>query len=244
MSTSFKSTKNIFEKEYDKMNKKRKANLDDGCNPELVRGATFDGFLEIPVISAPADITVPSGFVPFTKRQKAVGTNDAVCFFEKDPKFAEVLINPAAYIDDFRQFRYLLPVDCSLYIDAPLAVQIINLYRSRALASYFQRNGCNVYPMARWGNEYTYTTRYFPERIAFLGLPKHSVICIGTYGCINSRIEKHHFRLGLEAMLETVEPKTVLIYGAMPNTVFGEYLHCAEFIRYPDWTTRMHGGKH
>ena len=28
---------------------KRKANLDDGCNPELVAGAVFDGELEIPV---------------------------------------------------------------------------------------------------------------------------------------------------------------------------------------------------
>ena len=180
---------------------KRKANLDDGCNSELVRGAKFDGLLDIPVISAPGTISIPTGFTPFTKRKKSLGTDDAICFFEKDPKFAEVLIDPAAYIDDFRRFRYLLPTDCSLYTDAPLAVQIINLYRSRAIASYYQRNGCNVYPMARWGNEYTYTTDYFPERIAFLGLPKHSVTCIGTYGCINSRIEKYHFKHGLKAML-------------------------------------------
>ena len=224
------------------MNTKRKANLDDGCNPELVQGAKFDGLLEIPMVSAPSSITIPTGFTPFTRREKALGTDDAICFFEKDPKFAEVLIDPAAYIEDFRRFRCLLPTDCSLYIDAPLAAQIINLYRSRAIASYYQRNGCNVYPMARWGNEYTYTTAYFPERIAFLGLPKHSITCIGTYGCINSRIEKYHFRHGLEAMLDTLDPEVVLVYGAMPNDVFGDYLHCTEFIQYPDWTTRMHGG--
>ena len=222
--------------------KKRKANLDDGCNPELVRGAKFDGLLEIPVISAPPSITIPAGFTPFTRREKALGTDDAICFFEKDPKFADVLIDPAAYIEDFRRFRYLLPMDCSLYIDAPLAAQIINLYRSRAIASYYQRNGCNIYPMARWGNEYTYTTAYFPERIAFLGLPKHSVTCIGTYGCISSRIEKYHFKRGLEAMLETLAPKVVPVYGSMPDEIFGDYLHCTEFIQYPDWTTRMHGG--
>lgn len=224
------------------MNIKRKANLDDGCNPELVQGAKFDGLLEIPVISAPSSITIPTGFTPFTRREKALGTDDAICFFEKDPKFAEVLIDPAAYIEDFRRFRYLLPTDCSLYIDAPLVAQIINLYRSRAIASYYQRNGCNVYPMARWGNEYTYTTAYFPERIAFLGLPKHSIICIGTYGCISSRIEKYHFKHGLEAMLETLAPKVVPVYGSMPDDIFGDYLQCTEFIQYPDWTTRMHGG--
>lgn len=96
--------------------------------------------------------------------------------------------------------------------------------------------------MARWGNEYTYTTAYFPERIAFLGLPKHSIICIGTYGCISSRIEKYHFKHGLEAMLETLAPKVVPVYGSMPDDIFGDYLQCTEFIQYPDWTTRMHGG--
>lgn len=224
------------------MAQKRKANLNDGCNPELVRDAEFCGVIEMPALSAPAQISIPAGFTPFTNREKAIDTDEAICFFEKDPKFAEILINPAAYIDDLRRFRYILPTDCSLYIDAPLAVQVINLYRSRAIASYYQRNGCNVYPMARWGNEFTYTTRYFPERIAFLGLPKRSVICIGTYGCINRRIEKYHFKHGLEAMLKTLEPKIVFVYGAMPNDIFGDCLHKAEFLQYPDWITRAHRG--
>ena len=155
---------------------KRKANLDDGCSPELVAGAVFDGELEIPVIHAPAEIVIPSGITPFSKREKAIGTDEAVGFFEKDPVFSKVLINPSSYVEDFRRFSFLLPVECSLYRDAPLAVQVANLYRSRALGSYYQRNGCNVYPLVRWGNELTYTTRYFPERIAFLGIPKHSIV--------------------------------------------------------------------
>ena len=73
------------------MTKKRKANLDDGCNPELVRGSLFDGKLEIPVILPPDKITIPSGFTPFTEREKAIDKDEAICFFEKDPKFAEVL---------------------------------------------------------------------------------------------------------------------------------------------------------
>ncbi len=224
------------------MVKKRKANLDDGCNPELIQDAQFDGILEIPIIRPPAQIEIPTGFTPFTKREKALTTSDAICFFEKDPKFADVLIQPEAYIDDLRRFQYVLPVDCSLYRDAPLAAQVLNLYRSRAIASYYQRNGCNIYPFARWGNELTYTTRYFPEKIAFLGLPRHSITCIGTYGCINSREDKYHFQAGLESMLETLEPKLIPVYGAMPSEVFGNYLHFAEFIQYPDWITRMHGG--
>lgn len=223
---------------------KRKANLDDGCNPELVAGAMFEGIIEFPVLHAPSEITIPSGITPFSKRDKAVGTNDAIGFFEKDPAFAEVLINPSDYIEDLHRFRYILPIDCSLYRDAPLAVQITNIYRSRAIGSYYQRNGCNVYPLARWGNELTYTTQYFPERIAFIGLPKHSIICIGTYGCIESRADRYYFAAGLEAMMETLMPQIVLVYGAMPISIFGDHLNYAEFVQYPDWTSRMHGGGH
>ena len=224
------------------MSKKRKANLDDGCSPELVIGAEFDGILEIPKIYAPDSIDIPTGFTPFTKREKALNSDEAVCFFEKDPRFAEVLINPGAYISDLKRFRYVLPIDCSLYRDAPLAVQVTNIYRSRVIGSYYQRNGCNVYPFARWGNEFTYTTKYFPEKIAFLGLPKKNVICIGTYGCINSHEDKYYFKAGLDAMLQTLEPKIVLVYGAMPHEVFKDYLNDTKFVQYPDWTTRMHGG--
>lgn len=221
---------------------KRKANLDDGCNPELVAGALFDGTLEIPIIHRPQELVIPSGITPFTEREHAVGTNDAIGFFEKDPKFAEVLIDPAAYIEDFRRFQALISIDCSMYVDAPLAVQVINLYRSRALGSYFQRNGANFYPLARWGNELTYTPRYFSEPIAFLGIERKSIVCVSTYGCISSREEKYYFKSGLDAMMRYLEPRVVLVYGAMPDAIFGDYLHYAQFIQYPDWTKRMHGG--
>lgn len=222
---------------------KRKANLNDGCNPELVSGADRDGGLEIPVIHAPDKIIIPSGITPFSKRSKALGTKDAIGFFEKDPKFAEVLIDPTAYIEDFKRFEIILPVDCSLYRDAPLAAQVTNLYRSRAIGSYYQRNGSTVYPLARWGNELTFTTQYFPEPIAFLGIQKKSVVCLGTYGCIFTREDKYYFKAGLDAMMQYLEPQVVLVYGSMPDSVFGDYLKYAKFIQYPDWTTRVHGGE-
>ena len=223
---------------------KRKANLDDGCNPELVAGAKFDGVLGIPVIEAPRKIIIPDGIIPFTLRKRAIGTNEAVAFFEKDPKFAEVLINPADFIEDFSRFKAIVSVDCSLYRDAPLAVQIENLYRNRALGSYYQRHGSYVIPLIRWGNEYTFTTKYFPEKIAFLGAPKHSEVCIGTYGCCSSKEDKYYLHAGLDSMMETLEPKVVLVYGPMNDIIFGDYLNYAEFIQYPDWTTRVHGGDH
>ena len=39
-----------------KLNIKRKATIDDGMNPELVRGADFDGYNGIPIIKKPTEI--------------------------------------------------------------------------------------------------------------------------------------------------------------------------------------------
>lgn len=219
-----------------------KANLDDGCNPELVAGATFALPLGIPIIKTPPQIIIPEGITPFSVRNRAPSFNEAIGFYEKDLNFAEVLRSPQNYIDDFGRFKALISPDCSLYRDAPLAVQLTNVYRNRAIGSYYQRRGQYVIPQIRWGNEYTYTTKYFPEKIAFLGVEKHSIVAIGTYGCFDGRENKYYFSAGLEAMLETLEPQVVLVYGSMPEKVFGQYMNYAKFVQYPDWTTRMHGG--
>lgn len=235
------SSKIVKQKGHDIM-KKRKAIIDDGCNPELVAGARFDGILEIPIIEKPDRIIIPKSIVPFSERYKIDDYDVAIGFHEKDIDFAEVLINPESYVKDFRRFSVIISPDCSLYRDAPLSVQVTNVYRNRAIGSFFQRRGCNVIPQIRWGTEYTYTTKYFPEKIAFLGVPKHSIVSIGTYGCIQHREDKYFFKAGLKEMLETLEPEVVLVYGSMPDSVFGDYLHMTRFVQYDNWTKSRHGG--
>lgn len=51
---------------------KRKAIMDDGCDPELVAGARFDGLFDIPVIEKPEQIVIPSSIVPFSERNKVL----------------------------------------------------------------------------------------------------------------------------------------------------------------------------
>lgn len=177
-------------------------------------------------------------------RDRASSRDEAIGFYEMDVNFAEVLRHPEAYIDDFGRFAVMISPDCSLYRDAPLAVQLINVYRNRGIGSYYQRRGQYVIPQIRWGNEYTYTAKYFPEKIAFLGAEKHSILAVGTYGCFSGRDNKYHFEAGLEAMMDTLEPAVVLVYGSMPDKIFGKYQSYAQFVQYPDWTTRMHEGGH
>lgn len=221
----------------------RKSILDDGCNPELVAGARFDGIFEIPVIEKPSKLIVPSMIVPFTERNRIIDTNALIGFNEMDTRFSQVLIEPEAFVEDFRRFCGILSPDCSLYRDAPLAVQITNVYRNRAIGSYYQRKGLYVVPQIRWGSEATYTTDVLPEKVAFLGVMPHSIVAIGTYGCIQSKEDKYYFRAGLDAMMQALEPALVLVYGPMPQSVFGEYSRAARFVQFDNWTKYRHGGK-
>lgn len=246
------SKKKIFTGDDIMVKKKHKAIIDDGMNPELVRGAAFDGYLGIPLIRKPDTFIIPSDIVPFTKRNRIIDPTVATGFYEMDVEFAEVLISPEDYVEEFckqplitpESIKPLITPDCSLYRDAPLSVQITNVYRNRAIGYYYQSRGAYVIPQVRWGNELTYTTRVLPEKVAFLGVEKHSIVAIGTYGCFKTRDDKYHFEAGLASMMETLEPEVVLVYGSMNPKVFGPYLDSAHFVAYTDWITRKKRGDH
>lgn len=225
-------------------NNKIKATIDDGFQPELVKSARFEGVFEIPVIDKLKNVFVPGGITPFSRRNEAPTDNEAIGFFEMDSVFADVLKNPQAYVEDFKMRPAVISPDCSLYRDAPLTVQIANVYKKNAISHYWQSQGINVLPLVRWGSRDTYTTDVLPEPIAFAGIPHDSLIVVSTYGCIKSKDDKYHFEAGLEACMQALTPRIVLVYGAMPEKIFGPYLKYAEFHNYPDWITRKKGDKH
>ena len=41
--------------------------LTDGCNPEFVKGAKFDGIFEMPIIKKPSKIIIPDNLILFLK---------------------------------------------------------------------------------------------------------------------------------------------------------------------------------
>ena len=44
-------------------------------------------------------------------------------------------------------------------------------------------------------------------------------------------------------MLQELEPKIVLVYGAMPESIFADYEKSTQFVQYDDWTTRKKKGR-
>ena len=114
-------------------------------------------------------------------------------FYEHDTKFNDVLLSTNDYLDEFKKFKGVISPDCSLYLDMPLCLQIANTYMNRAIGSYLQSEGIYVIPNVRWSDERSYTTTELPEKFAFIGLPKNSILSIGTYGCIQGKNNKHYF---------------------------------------------------
>lgn len=220
--------------------KKLKKIIDDGCNSKLIKGSEFDLPLGIPIIHKPKKIVIPDILVPFSHRDSVkVKKKAAICFNEYDRNFEAVLKNPEIYVEDFKRFLAIISPDCSLYRDAPLVNQLQNINRNRTIGSFYENNGIYVIPQIRWGTEKTFDTSYFPERVAFLGVEKHSIVAIGPYGCIRGKENEEYFRSGLEAMLIQLEPSVVLVYGNSHH-ILDEYRNETKFIEYPDWTTFKH----
>ena len=211
--------------------------IDEGLRISLVETAFFDGDLEIPHIDAPEEIVIPKGMIPFSQRAQDRIHENFVCFYENDVNFREILTKTEDYVEDLKRFPGIVTPDCSLYVDAPLVVQLIDIYLNRAVGYYLKKQGLYVIPNIRWGDERTYTTQIFRDKVAFLGVDKHSIVSIGTYGQIKDAESKRLFRDGLAAMLDELEPEVVLVYGAMPKSIFGGLENKTRFVQYPDWMT-------
>ena len=41
-------------------------------------------------------------------------------------------------------------------------------------------------------------------------------------------------------MMETLEPETVLVYGAMPESIFGAYQMYTKLVHYDNWIKTRH----
>ena len=175
----------------------------------------------------------------FQIEKEAVNIVTLFAFMKNDINFREILTDTEEYVGDLKRFPGIITPDCSLYIDAPLLVQIAGIYLNRAVGYFLSKQGIYTVPNIRWGDERTYTDEVFGEKVAFQGVDKHSIVSIGTYGQIQSAESKRYFREGLIAMLDELEPEVVLVYGSMPNKIFGDLMERTGFVRFDDWTTKV-----
>ena len=186
----------------------------DVFKSELVKGAQFSQTYEFPTLQR-TDFTADKA-IPFEKAAKAADHQQWIHFYTHDRNFECLWNNPKQYLAMLQRFSGVITPDFSLYREMPLAMQIWNTYRNRAIAYWLQSNGVDIIPNVRWGDERTYS-------FAFEGLPPGGSVAISTNGCIRSKPERSYFKKGLAAMIVALKPVTIINYSQTPKDIFGEY---------------------
>ena len=204
----------------------RKTILDDGFQAYLTEGAFLVGEPGIPMLMDLHNTQVPKGMIPFAKARSCRNKRNYVHFYMHDKEFSRVLTATKRYLDDLKQYDGVITPDCSMLIHQAPCLQQTNTYMNRAIGFYLQKNGIPVIPNIRWSDESSFA-------YCFLGVPKHSIVCVSTHGCIKSRDKKDMFKLGMEAMLDELEPSAVLVHGDMPDYIFEDFVNRVEMCHYP-----------
>jgi len=186
----------------------------DVFKSELVKGARFSPVHEFPLLE-PVQYK-PDQAIPFEKAYKATARDKWVHFYTHDRHFERVWNTPKRYLPMFQRFSGVITPDFSLYREMPLAMQIWNTYRNRAISFWLQREGIPIVPNVRWSDERTYA-------FAFEGLPQGGTVAVSTNGSLRNTIDREYFKDGLARMVEVLQPQTIINYSHTPDDVFADY---------------------
>ncbi|MDR2733519.1 MAG: DUF4417 domain-containing protein [Spirochaetota bacterium] len=207
----------------------------DVWNADLLRGCRFDGEWEMPVLQS-CDC-IPEKLTVFTNAQTKLADGSFIHFYEDDYLFERIWRIPKRYLSLIKAYGGAIAPDFSIYREMPLAQQMHNIFRSRTLGYWWSQNGVKVIPNVRWGDERTY-------KFCFDGLPKNSVVAIGTHGCVKHTDDRRYFFNGFIEMLDRITPKKIIVYGSASDRIFSPLFSCnTEIIHFESDFSRVHKRK-
>lgn len=180
----------------------------------LVKTAVYDHPLEIPRLKP--ELRKPHKLVTFSKALRSTDHDAWVHFYEDDVVFERLWNKPNKYLPILKRFAGVITPDFSVYRDMPLVMQQWNIYRSRAIGHWLQENGIAVIPNVRFSDERTY-------ELSCAGICMHGTIAVGSHGCIKLLNERAYFKNGLEYVVNTLRPETLIVYGTTPDEIFAQY---------------------
>lgn len=132
-----------------------------------------------------------------------VNKKKGVHFFVDDYRFSRIYDNPDRSLGRFSQYSFLLTPDFSTYADMDLWRQLESVAKNRWVGAYWQSKGLKVIPTVSWS-----TSRSF--EFCFDGVEENATVAVSTLGCRKSKLD---FMRGYEAMMERLEPKSVICFG-------------------------------
>ncbi|MCD8205491.1 MAG: DUF4417 domain-containing protein [Clostridia bacterium] len=207
--------------------------IEDFVPSYLVEGAFLIGDPGIPMLMNLNNTQIPLDIVPFDKARNCTNKRQYVHFYVHDPKFFCLLKMPERYVELFKLYDGVITPDFSMLIGQSKCVQQVCVYLNRAIGFFLQKNGIPVIPNIRWSDESSF-------EYCFLGVPKNNIVAVSTHGCIKSKDQRLMFKKGVASLIEVLEPKAILVHGAMPEEIFGDFEDLVPFYRYPSQLERVH----
>jgi hypothetical protein len=75
-----------------------------------------------------------------------------------------------------------------------------------------QKFGISVIPNVRYGDEHSYS-------FCFEGIPKNSVLSIGTHGCIKTEDDINYHIKGIHETIKILKPEFFIFYGVVHEEI-------------------------
>lgn len=152
------------------------------------------------------DNYIPKKLIGFNYAKTSKERNTGIHFYLDDYQFERIWNNPEEYVDILEKYDCILSPDFSLYLDMSYSMKIWNVFRSRLIGQYYQRQGIKVIPTLSWAEEETF-------EFCFDGIPKGSIVSISTIGVKRSNEAMNIWKNGVDEMIKRIEPSAILIYG-------------------------------
>lgn len=149
---------------------------------------------------------VPNGMVTFMVADSKEHGDEFCHFFIDDYRFERLWCAPEKYLQVLRRYAGVIGPDYSTYTDMPIPMQMWNVYRTRALESWWQRQGLVVIPNVMFGQEDTYEW-------AFDGLPTGSTLASSSVGLVTRAEWRDAFARGMEECVRRKHPTRLVMYG-------------------------------
>lgn len=165
-------------------------------------------------------------YVRFNEAQKCRNCKGlGVHFFVDDYYFDKVWNQFGRYIKMLAKFDAVLTPDWSVYTDWPVAVNIWNHYRKHYVGAYLQDMGVKVFPTIEWSDKESH-------KWCFDGEPVGSCVAIGSIGTQRDVEARKLFVYGYDAMLERLQPETIMFWGKLPRECRGNVIKMDERYRW------------
>lgn len=180
----------------------------------LPHASAVTGLNGIPSIRGVSSVPPVGAWTPFNNLSRAFTKSLGVQMYVDDYRLHRLWATPDRYVPILQRAGVVLTPDFSLYTDVPLALNLYNHYRKHWLGAYWQRHGITVLPTIGWADENSFAW-------CFDGEPSQSVVSVSSVGTQRRADTKAAFLRGYDAMLERLQPQTVLFFGNIPRECRG-----------------------